>query len=587
VTGTTMALRTIGDLPFVAADRYGERPAWRYAIDGAWVDRTYREVADEVRALAAGLVVAGIAPGDRVCVLAETSPQWAAAGLAVLAAGGALVPIYPSSSARECGWIAGDSGARMVICESFAQLDKLDHVWAKLPDMQDSIVIDEGDLDLLCVAGAARSRSAIAEVDRRRAALQPDDPSVIIYTSGTTGPAKGCVLTHRNWLTLCALNQELNYVCGDDVVYLFLPLADVLAQMALYTSAFAGATLAYFGGDQRQVIPELAQLRPTILPSAPRVFEKVYTLFARGVEPERLAQAVGLGLEVRRLRRAGLAVPPPLEAEFAAADELFAKVRAIFGGRLRMALTGATPISPAVLEFFHAAGVPVLEGYGMTETSGIGTVNTLDRFRIGAVGVAPPRVELRIGENGEVLMRGPHLFAGYWREPRANAATLVNGWLHTGDLGALDADGYLTITGRLKDTIVTAGGGNIAPANLENELRQSRWISHAVLYGDRQPYLVALLTLDADEILPWARERGLPSDLRVLAGHPEVRALVTGVVDAANARHARAAQVKRFAILPRDLSRDAGELTPKLKVKRAVVYANHADALAGLYGSMA
>ncbi len=536
MTTTLSELRTIADLPFFAADRYGDRSAWRYQRDGAWVDRSYREVADEVRELAAGLVAAGISAGDRVCVLAETSPRWAAAGCAILAAGAVLVPIYPSSSVQECAWVVGNSGARLVICENASQA-------AKLTGPVDTIVIDEGGLDTL-------RRTPTDEVDRRRAALQPDDPAVIIYTSGTTGPAKGCVLTHRNWLTLCAINEELDYIVHDDVVYLFLPLAHVFAQMTLYASAFAGATLAFFGGDPRRVVPELAQVRPTFLPSVPRVFEKVYTLFAGAPESE----------------------------------ELYAKVRGVFGGRLRMALSGAAPISPAVLRFFHAAGVPVLEGYGMTESSGIGTVNTLDHFRLGSVGVASPRVEVRTAENGEVLMRGPHVFAGYWRDPAATAAALVDGWLHTGDLGVLDADGFLTITGRLKDIIITAGGKNVAPANLENELRQSRWISYALLYGDRQPYLVALLTLDPDEILPWARERGLPEDLHVLAGHPEVRALVAGVVEAANAGYARVAQVKRFAILPRDLSQDAGELTPTLKVKRTVVHANHADTLAGLYG---
>jgi len=255
----------------------------------------------------------------------------------------------------------------------------------------------------------------------------------------------------------------------------------------------------------------------------------------------------------------------------------------VFGGRLRMALSGAAPISPAVLEFFHAAGVPVLEGYAMTESAGVGTVNTIGHHRIGSVGVAAPGTEVAVAEDGEVLLRGPHIFAGYWRDPAATAAILVDGWLHTGDLGVLDDDGFLTITGRKKDIIITAGGKNIAPANLENDLRQSRWISYAVLYGDRMPYPVALLTLDPEEIVPWAKERGLPVQLPELAAHPAVRELLQGVVDEVNARYTRAAQIKRFAVLPRDLSQEAGELTPTLKVKRSVVYTNHAAALAALY----
>jgi long-chain acyl-CoA synthetase len=524
-------LPTIADLPFYAADRYGDHPAWRYRDGDQWVDRSYREVADEVRTIAAGLVSQGISPGDRVCVLAETSARWAAVGQAVLAAGAVLVPIYASSSPEECAWVVGNSGARLVFCDNEAQR-------AKLPPGVEARLFTE-----------ALRGNEFDEVDRRRAAIAPEDPSVIIYTSGTTGPAKGCILTHRNWLTLCAINEELDYIVAGDVVYLFLPLAHVFAQMVLYAAAYAGATLAFFGGDPRQVVAELAQVRPTFLPSVPRVFEKVYSAFSGAPWSE----------------------------------ELFAKVRAVFGGRLRFALSGAAPIAPPVLEFFHAAGVPVLEGYGMTESGGIGTVNTLDHFRIGAVGVASPRVEVRVADDGEVLMRGPHLFAGYWRDPEATARTLVDGWLHTGDLGTLDEDGFLTITGRLKDIIITAGGKNVAPANLENELRQSRWISHAVVYGDRQPYLVALVTLDPDEIVPWASARGLPTDIAALATHPDVHALVEGIVDEANRHHARTGQIKRFAILARDLSQDAGELTPTLKVKRTVVHTNHADVLAGLY----
>jgi len=354
------------------------------------------------------------------------------------------------------------------------------------------------------------------EIERRLAGIDPDDPSIIIYTSGTTGPPKGCVLTHRNWLTLCAINEQLGNVVAGDVVYLFLPQAHVFAQITQYASLDAGATLVYFGGDVRAIVPELAQVRPTLLPSVPRIFEKLYT---------------------------ALQGAPP------------AAVRGVFGGRLRMALSGAAPISPAVLEFFHAAGVPVLEGYAMTESAGVGTVNTIEHHRIGSVGIAAPGTEV----------------------------ALADGWLRTGDLGVLDADGFLTITGRKKDIIITAGGKNIAPANLENDLRQTRWVSYAVVYGDRMPFPVALLTLDPEEILPWAREGGLPGDLDALAAHPELRALLQGVVDGVNARYARAAQIKRFAGLGRDLTQEDGELTPTLKVKRTVVYANHAAALAALY----
>jgi len=527
---TATVVRTIAELPFAAATAYGDRPAHRVKQGGQWVDTSFRELAGTVRALARGLVGEGIVPGDRVAVLAETRPEWSQAGLAVLAAGAVLVPIYPSSSAEECAWILRNSGARLAICGTAAQRNKVGGVPA--------VVIDDGGLAQLA------SDDNDAEIDRRLAAICQGDPSIIIYTSGTTGPPKGCVLTNRNWLTLCRINEQLGNIVAGDVVYLFLPLAHVFAQITQYASLDAGATLAYFGGDTRAIVPELAEVRPTFLPSVPRIFEKLYT---------------------------ALQGAPP------------AMVRAVFGGQLRMALSGAAPISPAVLEFFDAAGVPVLEGYAMTESAGVGTVNTIGHHRIGSVGVAAPGTEVAVAEDGEVLLRGPHIFAGYWRDPAATAAILVDGWLHTGDLGVLDDDGFLTITGRRKDIIITAGGKNIAPANLENDLRQSRWISYAVLYGDRMPYPVALLTLDPEEIVPWAKERGLPVQLPELAAHPAVRELLQGVVDEVNARYTRAAQIKRFAVLPRDLSQEAGELTPTLKVKRSVVYTNHAAALAALY----
>jgi long-chain acyl-CoA synthetase len=575
----TAGVRTIAELPFLAADAYGDKIAVR-SLRGDGAERTYRELAGTVEAVARGLVEAGVAPGDRVCLLADTRPEWTYAGLGVLAAGAILVPIYPTSSPQECEWVIGDSGARMVIVEDDNQRSKIDMVRPTLPDLATVLVLADGALDEL----AARGSAAHDELARRRAAIDPADPSLIIYTSGTTGPPKGCILTHHNWLALCRIIERLGHVTRDDVVYLFLPLAHVFAQIVQFGALYSGATLVYYGGDTSKIIPELAVARPTFLPSVPRIFEKLYTLFTAAVPADRLAQAVAVGLAVRRLRAAGQDVPADLAAGFAAADEaLFTKVRAVFGGRLVQALTGAAPIAKEVLEFFYAAGVPVLEGYGMTETTAVGTVTTLENFRLGTVGVEAPGVRIRIADDGEILMSGPHVFAGYWRNPAATAETIVDGWVHTGDLGEIDADGFVTITGRKKDIIITAGGKNIAPANLENELRQSRWISHAVMYGDARPYPVALITLDPDEIGPWAAAAGLPVDLPVLARHPAVRDLVQGVVDEVNARHSRVAQVKRFAILDRDLSQESGELTPTLKVKRAAVAANHAAEIESLY----
>jgi long-chain acyl-CoA synthetase len=579
-------IRVAADLPFYAAVRYGDHPAHRFKRDGQWHDTSFAEVAEAVRDLGTGLIYAGVSPGDRVCVLADTRPEWSTAALAILAAGGIVVPIYATSSAEECAWVISNSGAGMLIGENAAQLAKIESISDQVPGLRTLIAIDPDRPERVTLAElAAEGRRApdASELEARRRGIGADDPSVIIYTSGTTGPPKGCVLTHRNWLALCTTVEELSYLRDDDVVYLFLPLAHVFAQIVQFGCLYAGSTLAYFGGDVRQVVPELAEVRPTFVPSVPRIFEKVYTLVTAQVPADQLAQAVRLGLTVRELRRTGQEVPAELAVAFERTDALFAKVRGVFGGRVRQCLSGAAPISTDVLEFFHAAGVPVLEGYGMSETTAVGTVSTMDRFKLGTVGVAGPGFGLKIADDGEVLMSGPHVFAGYWQNPEATAETLIDGWVHTGDLGELDDDGFLTITGRKKDIIITAGGKNIAPANVENALRQSRWISHAVTFGDRRPYLVALLTLDAEEIVPWATANGLPTDLTELRSRPELLALVQGVVDEANSHFSTVSQVKRFALLDRDLGQETGELTPTLKVKRNVVYTQFADVYAALY----
>ncbi|MFD4639253.1 AMP-dependent synthetase/ligase [Lentzea sp. NPDC058436] len=580
------AVRRIADLPFLAEQAYGDAVAWRFKQDGQWRERTYAEVSELVLDLASGFVHAGLKAGDRVCVLANTRPEWTAVELAVLAAGGIVVPIYPSSTPEEIAWVVGDSGAAIVVAENDEQCAKVEAVRAELPELHAVFSIDPaGDRPRVAELEDSGRTSPLADVlDARRAAIRPEDPSLIIYTSGTTGPPKGCVLTNANWVALCRVAEEARIDAMTGVVYLFLPLAHVFAQIIMFGTMYRGGALAYFGGDMKAIVPELAEVRPTFLPSVPRIFEKIYTFVTSNVPADQLAQAVALGLEVRRRRAAGEPVPPEMAAAFDQVDALFANVRGAFGGRLVQALSGAAPISQEVLRFFHAAGVPVLEGYGMTESTAVGTINTLDRFKLGSIGAAGVAgLEMKVGEDGELLMRGPHVFAGYWRNEEATAQTLRDGWLHTGDLGEIDADGFVTITGRKKDIIITAGGKNIAPANVENVLRQSRWISHAVLFGDRKPYCVALLTLDADEIVPWATARGLPSDVESLVGHPDVRTLVREVVDEANSHFASVSQVKKFVLLTRDLSQEEGELTPTLKVKRAVVHRVHSALYEGLY----
>ncbi|SFR28615.1 long-chain acyl-CoA synthetase [Lentzea waywayandensis] len=586
IPNAVQAVRRIADLPFLAEQAYGDAVAWRFKQDGQWREQTYAEISELVLDLASGFVHAGLKAGDRVCVLANTRPEWTAVELAVLAAGGIIVPIYPSSTAEEIAWVVGDSGASIVVAENEEQCVKVEVVSPELPELRSVFSIDPaGDRPRIAELQDTGRTSPLADVlDVRRAAIRPEDPSLIIYTSGTTGPPKGCILTNANWVALCRVAEEARIDAMTGTVYLFLPLAHVFAQIIMFGTMYRGGALAYFGGDMKAIVPELSEVRPTFLPSVPRIFEKIYTFVTSNVPAEQLAQAVTLGLEVRRRRSAGESVPPEMAAAFEQVDALFANVRAVFGGRLVQALSGAAPISREVLRFFHAAGVPVLEGYGMTESTAVGTINTLGRFKLGSVGASGlAGLEMTVDSDGELLMRGPHVFAGYWRNDEATAETLRDGWLHTGDLGEIDADGFVTITGRKKDIIITAGGKNIAPANVENVLRQSRWISHAVLFGDRKPYCVALITLDADEIVPWATARGLPSDVESLVGHPDVRTLVQEVVDEANSHFASVSRVKKFVLLTRDLSQEEGELTPTLKVKRNVVHRLHSGLYEGLY----
>jgi long-chain acyl-CoA synthetase len=555
------------------------------------VQLTYAEFVEAIDEIALGLIDLGIERGDRVCLLAETRVEWSLASFGISAAGAVAVPVYPTNSPSECEWVAGNSGARAIFCENQGQLAKLEEVRGALPDLAHVIGIedDAGEITLeqLRERGRARDRG---ELVARQEQVSPDDPYTIVYTSGTTGAPKGVVLTHANAMAVCRMVTELEFVEPGDVTYLYLPLAHVFALITLIATFDQGTTLIYFGGDTKQILAELIDTHPTYVPSVPRIFEKLYAAAMKMVESggvderERFRQAVKLGVEVRTRRQRREPVPDELAEPFEQADEaIFGRVRQLFGGNVRQAVSGAAPIAPEILEFFYASGVPVLEGWGMTETMGVGTVGTLDHFKFGTVGRGLPHVELKIADDGEILTRGPHIFQEYWRNPEATAETMSGDWLRTGDLGELDDEGYLKITGRKKD-IITAGGKNLTPANIENDLKQSRFISQAVMYGDRRPYPVAMITLDPEEIVPWAQEQGLPEGLPELAEHETVIEMIQAELDRANSNYARVEQVKKFAILDHDLSVETGELTPSLKVKRNVIYERYGNLFDSLYG---
>ncbi|HWX44421.1 MAG TPA: AMP-binding protein [Solirubrobacteraceae bacterium] len=637
--------RTIADLIPNATAAFPGHVAVRHKQSGAWQDVTYTELEEIVREIALGLVDLGIEPGDRVCILAGTRPEWTYVDMAITATGAVVVPIYQTNSPEECHWVISDSGACAIVCENAEQLAKVAAVRERLPELHTVVVIDPVDgspsggsseeagdsspqdagsspsqttevagessrapnvpspngtpaaplpaMPLAEVRERGRARSdGPAELERLRAAILPEDPYTFIYTSGTTGPPKGCVLSHGNYRSTIDMVREVGQIRNDEVTYLFLPLAHALALLIQLGAFDRGSTIAYFGGDVKQIVGELQEVKPTFLPSVPRIFEKIYTLAHGAIEaqsPEERKQteaALALGAKVHDLIAREEPIPEELQGPFAEADEkLFKNVRAIFGGRVRQAATGAAPIAHEILEFFWACGVPVLEGYGMTETATISTISTIENHRFGTVGRALPGVQLRIAEDGEILIKGPNIFQGYHHNADASFGAVEEGWLHTGDLGSLDEDGYLSITGRKKDIIITAGGKNLTPANIENDLKQCRWISQAVMHGDRRPYPVVLITLDEEEICGYAREHGLPEDPPLLAREPAIRELIGSEVDRVNARYANVEQVKKFAILEHDLSQAGGELTPTLKVKRNIVESKYAAVLDSLYAS--
>ena len=578
----------MADLIGLASARYGGKPALKHKVGGEWVDVSYQQLDRTVTELALGLVDLGIEPGDRVSILSHTRPEWTYACFATFAAGAIVASIYQTNSAEECHYVLHHSGARAVFVEDAEQLAKVRAVEADLPALEFVIVMEPADADGSTISLEALRERGLgrpqAELEERVDGVTPDAECLFIYTSGTTGPPKACELTHGNYRAITSALETQDIVRVDECVYLFLPLAHALALVVQFLVLDVGATIAYWEKDPQKIVANLMELKPTFFPSVPRIFEKIHTMATAAVDARELEQATRMGIAVRQAKLRGEEGPAELQAAFERAEQaLYVNVRNLFGGRLRQAVTGAAPIAPSILEFFYACGVPVMEGYGMTETASVASVNTLDAFRFGSVGRALPGVQVRIGEDGEILIKGPNIFEGYYRDAEATLETLVDGWLHSGDLGRLDEDGFLFITGRAKDIIITAGGKNITPANLEDALRHNRWISQAVVLGDGRPYLVALITLDPEEAPAFAREHDL--ELDEVYRSELMRAELQTAIDNVNSHYASVEQIKRFEILSEDLSQPTGELTPTLKVKRNIVQQKYAETIDAIYRS--
>jgi long-chain acyl-CoA synthetase len=593
-TGVTSS--TVADLLPIAAREHGGRRAVMYKPDGAssWAEKSYTEVGEIVMGLSLGLMDLGIEKGDKVSILANTRPEWTYFDFAALTAGATVVPIYQTNSPDECQYVLENSDAKAVIVEDAEQLAKVREVRDRCPALE-HVVLMTGEADDAISAAEVAERGAshdAAEWEERWSSVTPDDICTFIYTSGTTGPPKGCVISHGNYRSMLDMVLDVGALGDDELTYLYLPLAHSFALLIQFGTVALGATTAYWQRDPLKIMADLAEVKPTYFPSVPRIFEKIYTAAtaaaekAGGMKKAVFNWAVGVGRRMRETERAGREPGFFLRRQYEIADkQVLSKVRNLFGGRIKLAVSGAAPINPEILRFFDAAGVLIVEGWGMTETSTAATIATAEDFKFGTVGRPFPGCEVKIAEDGEILVKGPNIFQGYYKNPEATAETLVDGWLHTGDIGEIDSEGYIKITGRKKDIIITAGGKNITPANLEAEIKQHPLVSQCVVIGDRRPYLVALVTLDPEEAAAFAKEHGLPADPEALASNDQIRAALEAHLEKVNSKFARVEQVKKIEILPHDLSQEGGELTPTMKVKRNVVTDKYAGEIDALYGS--
>jgi long-chain acyl-CoA synthetase len=562
-----MAARTIPGLWRRALAAGRTTPAYLVEEDEGWREVSWEEAGRRVDELAHGFLAMGLKKGDAFAILATTRLEWALVNFALAHIGVVVIPVYATSSPKDCEYVLTHSESVGVICEDEAMRERVEGVGLRH-------VLTFADLDDLAARGREHAAASPGLVDEIAASIGEEDLLTIVYTSGTTGPPKGCVMLHRNYTAVVDALEEIGLNRSEDVVLLFLPLAHTYAQLVLYDGVGLGFTVALCP-DILRVAEAIQQVHPTGMPSVPRVYEKIHAGVkaqfdqATGVKRRLIGWAMRVGYRVSRVRQEGRPVPAALAFQHRLADRLvYSKVKARLGGRLRAGVSGAAPMSVEILEFFHALDVLVLEGYGLTESSSGCSVNREGRFRFGTVGPPLPGIEVRVAGDGEILIRGDNIFAGYYKDEEATRAAIDgNGWLHTGDVGELDDDGFLRITDRKKDIIVTAGGKNVAPQNLENDLKTSKYVSQALVVGDRRPYLVALITLDEAET----------------AGRDHLDELIQEVVDDVNRDRTRFEQIKKFAILPRDFTAEHDEVTPTMKLRRKVATEHFADVIEKLY----
>jgi long-chain acyl-CoA synthetase len=581
----------LADVIWANAERFAEVISFRRQVEGYWLDITAREFADQVLAVAKGLMADGIEAGDRVAIMSKTRYEWTLLDFAVWTVGGVSVPIYETSSAEQVHWILSDSAAKGVFVETSEHRSIVEEVRGRIEGLEYLWQIEDdsgsGAIEDLTSAGVEISDE---DVHERRRSITSNRLATVVYTSGTTGRPKGVELTHRNLLAeirsdIAAFPQLMEQ--GNSLL-VFLPLAHILARAIAITALTARVTLGHTP-DVKNLIEDLGTFRPTFVVAVPRVFEKVYNGAKQKAHSEGKGKifdmAEATAVAYSQAQDEG-AVGLGLKIKHAAFDKLvYGRLRAALGGRCIAAVSGGAPLGARLAHFFRGIGVPVFEGYGLTETSAAANVNTQEAFRVGTVGKPIGGTSVRITDDGEILLKGDVVFRGYFNNPQATEESLQQGWFHTGDIGELDDDGFLKITGRKKEIIVTAGGKNVAPSGLEDSLKANPVISQAMVVGDQRPFIGALITIDEEFFPTWKTQHGKAENATVadLAEDHELRGEVQNAVDEANKQVSHAEWIKKFVILSEDFTEAGGELTPSLKVKRTVVSKNHADDIEGLY----
>ena len=556
--------------------------------DGGWSDVTAGEFLSQVVALAKGFVAAGITPGQKVAFQCKTRYEWTLVDFALWFSGAIMVPIYETSSPAQVQWNITDSGATAMIVETPDHFARFDEIRSDVPQIEHVWQLDLGDLDKLVAGGTAVTDE---EIERLRNLAVGSDVATLIYTSGSTGRPKGVVLTHSNFveLTRNAAVSMSDVVAPGASTLLFITTAHIFARFISVLSIHAGVKVGH-QPDTKLLVQSAGSFKPTFLLAVPRVFEKVYN------SSEQKAETGGKGKIFRTAADTAIAhskaldaghVPLGLKLKFAVLDRLvLSKIRDALGGNVKFAVSGSAPLGPRLGHFYRSLGIKILEGYGLTETTAPATVNLTSKFKIGTTGPALPGVGIKIADDGEILVKGVNVFAGYWNNPAATAEVMDGEWFRTGDIGALDSDGYLTITGRKKEIIVTAGGKNVSPAALEDPIRANPLVGQVIVVGDKKPFISALVTLDVEMLPTWLKNNGEDADqtLAEASVNPKVIAEVQKAVDAANALVSRAESIRKFQILATDLTEASGHLTPKMSIKRNVIVEDFADVIEGIYG---